>query len=295
MVVILQRTLGEDIAVKAALAEGLWSALADPSRLEDAILNLSVNARDAMPKGGRLVIETANVHLDEHYAEQNVDVTPGDYVALIVTDSGTGMAPEVAERAFEPFFTTKSAGHGTGLGLSMVYGFAKQSRGHLKIYSELGHGTSIKLYLPKVASAAAAVEGKAPVSHVGGREAILLVEDDAAVRVVAVTILESLGYQVWQAEDGRAALAILKSSKPIDLLFSDLILPNGMSGQELLRQAREQRPGLKALFTSGYSPSFIAARGETDETVPLLGKPYRKQKLAEAIRTVLDDGEFAGS
>jgi PAS domain S-box-containing protein len=295
MVVILQRTLGEDIAVKAVLAEGLWSALADPSRLEDAILNLSVNARDAMPKGGRLVIETANVHLDEHYAAQNADVTPGDYVALIVTDSGTGMAPGVAERAFEPFFTTKSVGHGTGLGLSMVYGFAKQSRGHVKIYSEIGHGTSVKLYLPKVATAAAAVETHAPVPHVGGREAILLVEDDAAVRVVAVTILESLGYQVWQAEDGQAALAILKSSKPIDLLFSDLILPNAMSGQELLRQAREHRPGLKALFTSGYSASFIAARGEADETVPLLGKPYRKQKLAEAIRTVLDGGEFAGN
>jgi PAS domain S-box-containing protein len=290
MVAILRRVLGEDIALKAALADGLWPACADPSQLDDAILNLAVNARDAMARGGQLVIETANVQLDALYAAQNVDAVPGDYVALTVTDSGTGMAPEVIERAFEPFFTTKEVGHGTGLGLSMVYGFVTQSRGHVKIYSEIGHGTSIKLYLPRAAraSAAAGDQPAAAAPQPGGRESILIVEDEASVRIVAASILESLGYQVLQAEDGRSALEILQSPQPIDLLFTDLIMPNGMSGQDLLQAARALRPGLKALFTSGYSATVIEARGETDQSVPLLGKPYRKQKLAEAIRGVLD-------
>ena len=289
MVAILQRTLGADIAIKTALAPDLWPAVADPSQLEDAILNLAVNARDAMPKGGQLVIETANAHLDEHYAAQNVDVTPGDYVAVIVTDSGRGMPPEVIERAFEPFFTTKPPGHGSGLGLSMVYGFIKQLRGHVKIYSEIGHGTSIKLYLPQAKSARRALEpATAAAPQPAGNETILVVEDEAAVRTVAVTILENLGYRVLQAEDAPMALAMLETSEPIDLLFTDLVLPNGMSGQELLGKARTLRPGLKALFTSGYSAQFIAARGDTDQDVPLLGKPYRKHKLAEAVRNVLD-------
>ena len=289
MVAILRRTLGADITIKTALAPDLWPAVADPSQLEDAILNLAVNARDAMPRGGQLVIETANAHLDEHYAAHNVDVTPGDYVAVIVTDSGAGMPPEVIERVFEPFFTTKEAGHGTGLGLSMVYGFLKQLRGHVKIYSEIGHGTSIKLYLPQAKSAIKTAEQTAATTpHPAGNEIILLVEDDAAVRAVGVTILENLGYRVLQAEDAQIALAILQTSEPIDLLFTDLVLPNGMSGQDLVRQARELRPDLKALFTSGYSAQFIAARGDTDQNVPLLGKPYRKHKLAEAIRNALD-------
>jgi len=289
MVAILRRTLGADICIKTALAPDLWPAVADPSQLEDAILNLAVNARDAMPKGGQLVIETANAHLDEHYAAQNVDVAPGDYVAVIVTDSGRGMPPEVIERAFEPFFTTKEAGHGTGLGLSMVYGFIKQLRGHVKIYSEVGHGTSIKLYLPQAKRPSAAVEPAAAAApYPAGHEAILVVEDEASVRAVAVSILENLGYRVLQAEDALNALAILETSEPIDLLFTDLMLPNGMSGQDLLREARGLRPALKALFTSGYSAQFIAARGDSDLNVPLLGKPYRKHKLAEAIRDVLD-------
>jgi CheY-like chemotaxis protein len=294
MVAILQRTLGEDIAVTARLAGDLWPALADSAQVDDALLNLAVNARDAMPTGGQLVIETGNVHLDAHYAAENVNVAPGDYAAVIVTDSGSGMPADVIERAFEPFFTTKAAGHGTGLGLSMVYAFATQSRGHVKIYSEVGHGTSIRLYLPRaVDSSAAEHKPAAPAPHPGGAESILIVEDDPAVRIVAVTILESLGYQVWQAEEGRVALDILKSDEPIDLLFTDLVMPNGMGGQDLLHQARQWRPGLKALFTSGYSASFIEARGDTDVTVPLLGKPYRKQKLAEAIRAVLDGKDFA--
>jgi CheY-like chemotaxis protein len=291
MATILRRTLGEDIAVKTVFAEELWPALADPSQIEDAILNLAVNARDAMPKGGRLVIETANEHLDEAYAAHNIEVSPGDYVALTVTDSGIGMTPEVAERVFEPFFTTKEVGRGTGLGLSMVYGFIKQSRGHVKVYSEVGHGTSIRLYLPRAGSGEAAAStgaASAPPLQPNGRETILVVEDSTPVRKVAVSMLRSLGYEVREAEDGKAALAILREGGKIDLLFTDLIMPNGIDGQELLLLAREQRPGLKALFTSGYSEHFLKARGETDQTVPLLGKPYRSHKLAEAVRRVLD-------
>jgi PAS domain S-box-containing protein len=289
-VAILQRTLGEHITVKSVLAEELWQALADPSQVEDAILNLAVNARDAMPNGGQLVIETANAVLDEHYAAQNVEVTPGEYVAVSITDSGTGMPPEVLERVFEPFFTTKQVGHGTGLGLSMVYGFVKQSRGHVKIYSEVGHGTRITVYLPR----AAVAEREAPASDVSakadvrGHETILVVEDSNAVRRVAVNILRQLGYRVREAEDGPHALVILEAPGEIDLLFTDLIMPNGIDGQELLRRARSLRPGLKALFTSGYSEQFIKGRGPTEAGVPLLSKPYRTQKLAEAVRGVLD-------
>jgi CheY-like chemotaxis protein len=287
---MLRRTIGEDIAVKLSLAEPLWPALVDPSQIEDVILNLAVNARDAMPNGGQLVIETANTHLDEQYAAQNPDVTAGDYVSVVVTDSGTGMPPEVVERVFEPFFTTKEVGRGTGLGMSMVYGFVKQSRGHVKIYSEVGHGTSIKLYLPRADAAVAdavVTNGHAEVNP-GGSETILVVEDSATVRGVAVGLLRGLGYTVLEAEDGHAALAILKQPVAIDLLFTDLIMPNGINGQELLRRARELRPGLKAMFTSGYSEQFLQDRSSAEASVPLLNKPYRKHALAEAIRGVLD-------
>jgi signal transduction histidine kinase/CheY-like chemotaxis protein len=293
MAPMLRRTLGEDVTIQTDLADGLWHAVADPSQVEDAILNLALNARDSMPMGGRLVVETSNVHLDEQYAAHNVDVAPGDYVAMLVTDSGTGMSPDVLERAFEPFFTTKDVGRGTGLGLSMVYGFAKQSRGHVKIYSEVGHGTSVKLYLPKVAGAVALAVDKpyeAGEGHPGGRETILVVEDDAAVRTAAVSILQNLGYQVMEAEDGRAALAILQEARPIDLLFTDLIMPNGVSGQDLLRKARERRPDLRVLFTSGYSEHLFKGHGGAERGVPLLNKPYRRQNLAAAIRRVLDGG-----
>jgi PAS domain S-box-containing protein len=289
--VMLQRTIGEDIAVKLALAETLWPALADPAQIEDVILNLAVNARDAMPSGGQLVIETSNVYLDEQYAAQNVEVAAGDYVSVVVTDSGTGMPPEVVERVFEPFFTTKEVGRGTGLGLSMVYGFVKQSRGHVKIYSEVGHGTSIKLYLPR---ASVAVEerteatGARLTANPGGDEMILVVEDSPTVRQVTVGILRGLGYRVQEAEDGHAALAILKEAGEIDLLFTDLIMPNGIDGQELLRRARALRPGLKALFASGYSEQFLKGRGPGEAGVPLLNKPYRTRSLAEAVRGVLD-------
>jgi PAS domain S-box-containing protein len=286
---MLTPVLGEDIAVKSVLADGLWGAFADPSQVEDAILNLAVNARDAMPNGGGLVIETSNAVLDENYAAQNVEVTAGEYVAVSITDSGSGMPPEVLERVFEPFFTTKEVGRGTGLGLSMVYGFAKQSRGHVKIYSEVGHGTRVMVYLPRAAAERDEAELAQPIrAHPVGRETVLVVEDDDAVRRVAVKILQGLGYQVREAADGPNALAILQQTDNIDLLFTDLIMPKGMSGQELLTRARALRPEVKALFTSGYSERFIKDKGATQEGVALLSKPYRSQSLAEAVRTALD-------
>jgi len=286
---LLQPVLGEDIALKSVLADGLWETFADPSQVEDAILNLAVNARDAMPSGGELVIETSNAVLDENYAAQNVEVAPGEYVAVSITDSGSGMAPEVLERVFEPFFTTKEVGRGSGLGLSMVYGFAKQSRGHVKIYSEVGHGTRVMVFLPRAAAASDDAEPAHPArAHPVGRETILVVEDDSAVRKVAVRILRGLGYQVREAADGPSALALLEQPGSIDLLFTDLIMPKGMSGQELLTRAHAIRPDLKALFTSGYSERFIRDKGATQEGVPLLSKPYRSQSLAEAVRAALD-------
>ena len=207
----------------------MWETFADPSQVEDAILNLAVNARDAMPSGGELVIETSNAVLDENYAAQNVEVTPGEYVAVSITDSGSGMAPEVLERVFEPFFTTKEVGRGSGLGLSMVYGFAKQSRGHVKIYSEVGHGTRVMVYLPRAAAANDDAEPAHPVrAHPVGRETVLVVEDNDAVRKVAVRILQGLGYQVREAADGPSALALLEQPGSIDLLFTDLIMPKGI-------------------------------------------------------------------
>ena len=287
---MLQRTIGEDIHIKLSLDANLWPALADPSQIEDVILNLAVNARDAMPNGGDLLIETANTHLDEQYAAHNLEVMAGDYVSVVVTDSGSGMPPDVVERVFEPFFTTKEVGKGTGLGLSMVYGFVKQSRGHVKVYSEVGHGTSIKLYLPRaeVPPAEAGQANARPTANPGGTESILVVEDSPTVRSMSAGILRALGYQVREAEDGVRALAILKETGEIDLLFTDLIMPNGIDGQELWRQARALRPGLKALFTSGYSEQFLKGRGATEAGVPLLNKPYRTRALAEAVRNVLD-------
>jgi PAS domain S-box-containing protein len=287
---MLQRTLGEDIHIKLALEASLWPALADPSQIEDVILNLAVNARDAMPNGGKLLIETANTHLDDHYAAQNLEVVPGDYASVVVTDSGSGMPPEVVERVFEPFFTTKEVGKGTGLGLSMVYGFVKQSRGHVKIYSEVGHGTSIKLYLPR-AELVGAEDGQSAsraAANPGGDESILVVEDSPTVRSMSAGILRALGYRVREAEDGPTALAILKETTAFDLLFTDLIMPNGIDGQELWRQARVLRPALKVLFTSGYSEQFLKGRGATEAGAPLLNKPYRTRALAEAVRAALD-------
>jgi len=287
-VAILERTLGEHITVRTVLSDDLWPAMADPSQLEDTILNLAVNARDAMPTGGRLMIETFNTQLDEIYAAQHADLATGDYVVLNVTDSGTGMSPDVIERVFEPFFTTKEVGRGTGLGLSMVYGFVKQSRGHIKIYSEVGHGTSIRLYFPRAAQLTVAARATVPVSAElpRGRETVLVVEDDAAVRGMAVNVLEGLGYGVRQAADGKSAFEMLRAETNIDLLFTDMVMPNGMNGQDLIRAARTLRPDVKVLLTSGYSEQFIKASDDAPN-VRLLNKPYRREALASAVRDVL--------
>jgi signal transduction histidine kinase/CheY-like chemotaxis protein len=293
MAAILKRTIGDDIKVQAIVGDRMWRAFADPAQIEDALLNLAVNARDAMPKGGTLTIEAMNAHLDEAYAQRNDDVAPGDYVALVVTDSGVGMTPEIMARAFEPFFTTKEGGHGTGLGLSMVYGFVRQSGGHVTINSELGRGTIVKLYLPRakgsvtIAEPVAAAENVAP-PRAAGEEAVLVVEDDPAVRSIVRDMLADLGYSVAVAADGPEALAAIDSQRPIDVLFTDLIMPNGMSGYDLYAAARKRRPGLRVIFTSGYSETLLGARDAESRDVPLLGKPYRRQKLAEMMRRVLD-------
>ncbi|HLI11755.1 MAG TPA: CHASE3 domain-containing protein [Alphaproteobacteria bacterium] len=291
IVEMLRRTLGETIHVTATPGEGLWRTRADPSQVEDALVNLAINARDAMPKGGDLTIATANAHLDEHYAAQHVEVKPGDYVMLSVTDTGIGMAPEIVERATEPFFTTKESGKGTGLGLSMIYGFAKQSGGHLKIYSEPGYGTTVKLYLPRVEGEARGGEAAARTAPPlpGGDETILLVEDNPHVREVAKRQLVDLGYKVRTAESGPAALAVLESDEPIDLLFTDVVMPEGMTGYELAEAARQIHPRLKVLFTTGYERVQSRNGNGHPDPAHMIRKPYRKQELAEKVRAALDD------
>jgi PAS domain S-box-containing protein len=286
---LLRRSLGEQIEIQLKLAPDLKLALADGAQLESALLNLAINARDAMPAGGTLTIETANAVLDADYAAQNVEVKPGDYAMLAVSDTGTGMTPETVAHAFEPFFTTKEVGKGTGLGLSMVYGFAKQSNGHVRIYSEPGLGTTVRLYLPRLATKAAPERTEtAARAGAGGGEVVLVVEDDEKVRKLVLQQLESLGYRAIEAANGAEALAVIESDAAIDLLFTDMVMPGGMSGAQLAEAARRLRPGLKVLFTSGYAEGSLQARGGGDAGFKLLSKPYRKQALAEKLREVLD-------
>ena len=290
MITMLQRTLGEDIHISASLADGLWPARADPSQVEDALLNLAINARDAMPNGGALTIETANVELDERYAATHTEAMPGDYVMLSVTDTGVGMPADVIERATEPFFTTKPPGQGTGLGLSMIYGFAKQSDGHLSIYSEVGVGTTVRLYLPKARTqdaSAAAGSSDGTVLRRGG-ESILVVDDNPELRKVSVRRLTSLGYKCREAESGPAALALFESGERFDLLFTDIGLPDGISGFELAKLAEQRQPRLKVLFTTGYAKVQKRDGDDLHESVPMLRKPYRSAELAEKIRAILD-------
>jgi PAS domain S-box-containing protein len=288
---LLRRTLGERVEIATTLFADLWPAYADPTQFESALINLAINARDAMPDGGRLTIETSNASLDERYAGENMEVTPGEYVALAVTDTGTGMAPEVLARVFEPFFTTKPTGKGTGLGLSMVYGFARQSHGHVKIYSELGHGTTVRLYLPRGAGTAAEPLEAAPTALPAAKpgERILLVEDNPDVRKVATAQLAELVYRVVEAASAEAALEMLRSGEPVDLLFSDVVMP-GMTGDQLARAARGLRPGFKVLLTSGFAKSSMQQGKRTEEFRNLLSKPYRKAELAMKLRSVLDEG-----
>jgi signal transduction histidine kinase/CHASE3 domain sensor protein/ActR/RegA family two-component response regulator len=287
MAKLLRPTLGEQIEIETELDPSAAAAHIDPSQLAHALLNMAINARDAMPGGGKLVLETRDVVLDEAYARDNPDVRPGPYVMLAVSDSGTGMPDEVRDRAFEPFFTTKDVGKGSGLGLSMVYGFVKQSGGHIKIYSEQGHGTTIRLYLPPAAGAAETdVPPLAPTSQ-GGSETILVVEDDSMVRNFVTAQLQSLGYKTVTAADSRAALAHVASGERFDLLFTDVIMPGGITGRELAEEVSKQRPGTKVLYTSGYTDNSIMHHGRLDEGVTLLAKPYRRSQLAQMVRQAI--------
>ncbi|MGH8173483.1 MAG: ATP-binding protein [Rhodanobacteraceae bacterium] len=286
---LLRPVLGESIALETVLSGGLWLSDVDANQLESALVNLALNARDAMPNGGKLTIETANAHLDEMYRSQgNLDVALGQYVQICVTDTGVGMAKDVLQHAFEPFYTTKPIGQGTGLGLSQVYGFVRQSGGNVKIYSEVGQGTTVKIYLPRIASSKAPkVELEPQPSMVGGHETILLVEDDRDVREFAGDTLRELGFNVIEASDGTRALDFLTRNPNIDLLFTDVGLP-GINGRQLAERAVELRPGLPVLFTTGYARNAIVHQGRLDEGVELLTKPYTREQMAARIREILD-------
>jgi PAS domain S-box-containing protein len=285
---LLHPTLGEQITITPQLTSDAWPALVDPNQLTTAILNLALNARDAMPDGGKLVLETRNVFLDESYASMNADVTAGSYVMIAVSDTGTGIPADLIERVFDPFFTTKEVGKGTGLGLSMVFGFVKQSGGHIKIYSEEGHGTSVKIYLPRSTGVQeTAIEAMQASSIAGGDEKILIVEDDALVRQYVVTQIRSLGYDTLEAANAEEALTLIDGASDIDLLFTDVIMPGQMNGRQLADEAARRRPSLRTLFTSGYTENAIVHHGRLDSGVLLLAKPYRKTELARMIRTAL--------
>ncbi len=293
---LVRRTMGEQVTIETVLAGGIWLAHADPHQLELAILNLAVNARDAMPNGGKVTIETANVYLDDRYAAAQAEVIPGQYVMIAVTDSGVGMTPEVKAKAFDPFFTTKDVGHGTGLGLSQVYGFVKQSRGHVKIYSELGEGTTLKLYLPRVHSTSSAneVESATPPVHGSKNETVLVVEDDPAVRNYSSEALAELGYKVIEADSARAALDLVDSNANIQVLFTDIGLPGGMNGRQLAEEVLKRRPSLKVLFTTGYARNAIVHDGRLDPGVELITKPFTQVTLAAKLRDVIDARRVPG-
>ncbi|WP_279689710.1 PAS domain S-box protein [Bradyrhizobium sp. SSUT77] len=285
---LLHPTLGEQITIMPQLTEDAWPALIDPGQLSTAILNLALNARDAMPDGGTLVLETRNIFLDDGYASMNPDVVAGNYVMIAVSDTGSGIPPELIDRVFDPFFTTKEVGKGTGLGLSMVFGFVKQSGGHIKIYSEEGHGTSVKIYLPRSSGVQETeFEALQNVPITGGDEKILIVEDDTLVRQYVVTQIKSLGYAALEAANAAEALIIIDADKDIDLLFTDVIMPGSMNGRQLADEAARRRPDLKTLFTSGYTENAIVHHGRLDSGVLLLAKPYRKSELAKMLRTAL--------
>jgi PAS domain S-box-containing protein len=286
---MLRRALGEGVEIETSISGGLWNSLVDPAQIENAVLNLAINARDAMDGAGKLTIEVGNAFLDDAYARAHAEVTAGRYVVVAVSDTGSGMTPEVMAQVFEPFFSTKPEGKGTGLGLSMVYGFAKQSGGHVKIYSEPGHGTTVKLYLPRSLDTEDAVEANAADAAGGGTETILVAEDDAAVRSTVVEMLNELGYRVLKANDALAALHIVESGVPIDLLFTDVVMPGTLRSPELARKARERQPKIAVLFTSGYTENAIVHGGRLDAGVELLPKPYTRDDLARKVRKVLGD------
>jgi signal transduction histidine kinase/ActR/RegA family two-component response regulator len=290
---MIARTIGEVVRVETVLAGGLWTAKVDVSQIENALLNLCVNARDAMPLGGTLTIETANAHLDENYARQNHDVVAGQFVQIAVTDTGTGMTPEVMASAFDPFFTTKGVGKGSGLGLSQVFGFVKQSGGHLKIYSEVDQGTTIKLYLPRTYESETAKEKTEQKQKIEmdevirgtSRQIILVVEDERRVRELSVMILRDLGYTVMHAEDGDSALRVLDEHADIGLLFTDIVMP-GMNGRKLADEAVRRRPQLKVLFTTGFTRNAVIHGGVLDAGVNFISKPFTIMQMATKVTEV---------
>src|ERR1700722_16551471 len=292
---LLRPTLGEHVEIESVFEEDAWPALVDPGQLSTALINLALNARDAMPRGGKLVLETGNVHLDENYARAHAEVHPGPYVMIAVSDTGLGIPAAILDKVFDPFFTTKDVGKGTGLGLSMVYGFVKQSDGHIKIYSEEGHGTTIKIYLPRAGEQADAVAAAPTLAIEGGVETILVVEDDPLVRNYVAAQLASLGYTALTAANAAEALARIDDGEPFDLLFTDVIMPGSVNGRQLADEAVRRRPGIAVLFTSGYTENAIVHHGRLDPGVLLLAKPYRKSDLARMIRTALAARRFPGA
>jgi PAS domain S-box-containing protein len=286
---LLRPTLGEQIEIESVFEDEACLATVDANQLATALLNLAINARDAMPDGGKLTLETRSAVLDENYASVHSEVRPGRYALIAVSDTGTGIPAGILDKVFDPFFTSKAPGKGTGLGLSMVYGFVKQSAGHIKIYSEEGHGTTIKIYLPPGTGAPLAPEAAATPAIPRGHETILVVEDDKLVRDSVLTQLRSLGYVTLEAANGAEALAVIEAGHPFDLLFTDVIMPGAMNGRQLANKVRKSRPGLKVLFTSGYTENAIIHHGRLDTGVLLLAKPYRKSDLAGMIRTALAD------
>jgi PAS domain S-box-containing protein len=286
---LLHPTLGEHIEIALLLEADAWTALVDPNQLSTAILNLALNARDAMPGSGKLTLETGNVYLDENYASMHSEVTAGNYVMIAVSDTGSGIRAGDLEKVFDPFFTTKEVGKGTGLGLSMVFGFVKQSGGHIKIYSEEGHGTTVKIYLPRATGLGQTVAEMAETTGIeGGHEVVLVVEDDALVRRYVVTQVESLGYTTLEASNAAEALDVIGDAAAVDLLFTDVIMPGPMNGRQLVDEALKRRPSLKTLFTSGYTENAIVHHGRLDSGVLLLAKPYRRSDLARMMRMALD-------
>ncbi len=292
LIPLLRRTLGEHIEVRYVETVGLWPAMADPAQLESAVLNLALNARDAMPGGGRLTIELGNKVLDEAYARDHDEIAPGDYAMVAVSDTGHGMTPDIVRRVFEPFFTTKPDGKGTGLGLAMVFGFVRQSGGHVKIYSEPGEGTTVKIYLPRAVGAAAAIgpRSSAPVELPRGSATVLVVEDEAGVREIACAILADLGYRVLEAADGEEGLRVFgANAASVELLLTDVVLPGKVRGRELAERVQALRPEVRVLFMSGYTENSIVHHGRLDDGVHLVGKPFKREQLARKVAEVLGD------
>ena len=294
MTELLQRTMGEQYMVETVLAGGLWRTFADPGQLENAVLNLAVNARDAMPDGGRMTIETANAHLDDEYARYRPEVSPGQYVMLSVSDTGSGMSPDVIAKAFDPFFTTKPVGRGTGLGLSQIFGYMKQTGGHVSIYSEPGQGTTVKLYLPRQHADVSDTPrrhttGEATVPKAQPGETILVVEDEQRVRHFSVDALRELGYVVISAPGGADAIRALAEQPTVDMLFTDIVMPE-MNGRQLADAALDMQPGLKILFTTGYTRNAVVHNGMLDAGVAFLPKPFSIAQLSVKVREVLDGG-----